>query len=224
MEVNKEVLSLRNSLEETGELVQKMQDEYEQNLRQFYSLKSQEWILEHHLESWKLLFRELETNLATKQEDAHNGRVQIWKDREDYCACSTRFVKEFSIETTLVALKRANQPRDDNVGQVNSHHSRAVTQTCNHMPRIAKIDKEIGKLRHKEAELNRMEQDLAPDEETIQLLQEAVGNSARNLEELEAEIKALEGAGQNDDIKVRSILKRPCFVQPDTERKQVRFE
>ncbi|XP_055525428.1 uncharacterized protein LOC129718569 [Wyeomyia smithii] len=220
---NKESLSQRKCVEEIRHHFEKLRDEYERNLQKFYSLKAQEWILEHHMESWKHLCEELDAKLATKQEEARNVRVQIWKDREDYCALSAQFANDFSIEATLAAIKRFNQPYDDGGSQGQASNNQPQVR-CPHLPRIAEIDKELEKLQLKETELNRMELELAPDEETIRLLQQAVTNSASNLEELEAEIKELDESGQSRECTVKSILKRPCFVQPDSDRKQVRFE
>ncbi|XP_058811272.1 uncharacterized protein LOC131676169 [Topomyia yanbarensis] len=219
---------LQTLLEEQTANLQTIRTEYEHNLKHFYSMKAKEYVLGLHIETWKQLCQKQDAELVAQQREAAATRTEIWNEREAFCTVSSQFANDFSLDNTLAALQRVDHVGDTPAEPAHCDPNKPDAVASPHSSKMEEIEQEIQRLREKEAELNRMEQEMVPDEETIRLLQEAVNKSAINLEELEAGIQTLDDnelPSQDDEVRrVKSILKRPSFVVPDVDRKQVRFE
>ncbi|XP_058446789.1 uncharacterized protein LOC131427533 [Malaya genurostris] len=226
-EANQNVVLLQNILDKNIAILGKLKTEYEYKLTEFYSMKAQESVLDLHLETWMHLHEKLEEELVNKHHEAFDARFKIWQDREMFCEISSQFCKDFSLEKTLAAMKPSDlAPVRSNPSNPELNKSDIVISPIT--SKQLEIDLEIEMLSEKEVELNRMEQEMEPNEKTIRLLQEAVHKSANSLEELEANIETLEKqvllTRSEEDCTIKSILKRQSFVAPGALRKQVHFK
>ncbi|XP_038104579.1 uncharacterized protein LOC119765220 [Culex quinquefasciatus] len=203
-------------IDEVTEKLQQLQDEYELDLKRYYSLKADEIVLNLQYESWKELYLKQEAEMKAKQEATRAVRTKFWDDREAFCAISSGFASEFAMEATLTKMSRAESQEDEHPAMVPASVMSPLTV------RQVDLEREGNELKLKEAELDEMDVELAPEEEMILRLQTAVHNSASCADELEQQIKDLEEKYELDES-VRSILKRPSFVKNENDKKQVHF-
>lgn len=221
---------MEQSLEENNAKLEEQNASFENDLKQYYSLKAQETIVELKFESWKQLYRKQESELAEKQAKMRDVKLNIWRDREEFCEYASSFSKEFSMEKSLNRLRRAANDEDSPIAKEEKFDFETRLEMDAHLIKMAEVEGEIAILRRREAELEKAERELSPDEDTVRRLQTAVSNSVSSLEEIEAQIKPFDDRSEDsieeatNDKEVKSILKRPSFLAKEIERKQVRFE
>ncbi|XP_065084715.1 uncharacterized protein LOC135706954 [Ochlerotatus camptorhynchus] len=227
---NEEVTRLQQLLDESTQKLEEHRTDYEHNLKQYYSMKAQESMVELQFESWKQLYRKQEVQLADKYSQMRDAKLSIWRDREEFCDFSSHFAKHFSMDRCLIQLKRAANADDSPVAKSSKNLDIVYDPDEDlHSLKMAEIEEEIEKLKQKEVELNNAERELIPDEDTVRRLQETLNNSVSCLEDTGAEIRTFEGRDKDPvgivrDSEVKSILKRPSFLTKEIERKKVRFE
>nr|XP_029713740.1 uncharacterized protein LOC115257902 [Aedes albopictus]XP_029713741.1 uncharacterized protein LOC115257902 [Aedes albopictus]XP_029713742.1 uncharacterized protein LOC115257902 [Aedes albopictus]XP_029713743.1 uncharacterized protein LOC115257902 [Aedes albopictus] len=231
---NEEIARLEQLLQDNSTTLEQQSANFEHDLKQYYSLKAEETVVELNFESWKQLYRKQEAELNEKHAKMRDAKLNIWRDREEFCEYAFNFAKEFSMEKSLNRLRRALQDEDSPVERspnLDIFETETRSEIDEHVLKVEAVENEIASLRQREAELDKVELEMAPDEETIRRLQVAVGNSASSLEEIEAQIKDIGERTNNEsldetinDREVRSILKRPSFLTKEIDRKQVRFE
>ncbi|XP_055612967.1 uncharacterized protein LOC129759518 [Uranotaenia lowii] len=220
----------KNPEEESNaaQLVQ-LQQEYDLNLKQLYLLKAKEMVLEIKFESWKVLYRKQEALLSERFSKARTDRMAIWKDRVEFCSEAREFAEMFSMDRTLLKIAQSQQ----DVDSPEAIKSETVVEEPDPFAsRSESLDRQEAGLRQKAAELDQMELELAPDEETVRRLQDAVQSSAQAVDDMEEEIRLLKSMeteplpqlSKAEELDSRSILKRPSFMALEIDRKQVRFE
>ncbi|XP_062547128.1 uncharacterized protein LOC134212877 [Armigeres subalbatus] len=231
---NKKIACLEEKVREATAMLEEQHASYEKDLKQFYALKAKEIALELKFESWKQLYRKQEAELDQKFARMREIKLNIWDDREKFCDDSSTFVRQFSLPSTLIQLRRAERQAEDGYDArqwlVKHFDYEARLEQEAHLQKMAQVDEEIAELQQREAELDDEERELAPGLETVRRLQEAVTNSVSCLEEIQENIKVIQNrkrslmVGAFEAREVRSILKRPSFLDRKIERKQVRFE
>ncbi|XP_055618462.1 golgin subfamily A member 6-like protein 26 [Toxorhynchites rutilus septentrionalis] len=223
-----DVFQQQKNLDENSTKLEEIRNQYESKLKQLYSMKAEETILELNFESWKQLYRKQEAELTVTLDRVKSSRQSIWDDREQLCALSGEFAKESSMENFLREMNRATETEDVS----SKAGALVVVEMRNESSLLAleldEVELEIEKANEREEELNRMEQEQMPEEETIRRLQETVTSSVHYIEEMEEEIRSIKANSEevvyNQESEVKSILKKTTFVTYDAGKKQVHFE